>query len=245
MPWSSATCAASVENPVDKVDNRHSPLGLPGCGAVLGLFAKEPRPGRVKTRLSPPLSPIEACALYRMALAESVSRFSAAAPRLVLCWAGRRAWFACAFPGLPLLPQGRGDLGARLARTTAALFATSGSPVGVVGSDSPDLPPALIDEAFAALADVDVAAIPGEDGGFVLLALRRPAPELFTGIPWSTPVVLEAVRHRAELLGLSFATVGSWDDVDDLPSLCRLVQRSPECATARYARAYLRSRLPL
>ena len=64
--WSSATCAGYVDNPVDKVDNYLSPLPLALCGPVLGIFAKEPRPGRVKTRLTPPLRPSEAAALYRV-----------------------------------------------------------------------------------------------------------------------------------------------------------------------------------
>jgi hypothetical protein len=162
----------------------------------------------------------------------------------VLCTAGRRAWFARAFPALPLLPQGRGNLGARLARATTALFAAGGGPVAVAGSDSPDLPLAMIDAAFAALAEADVAAIPCRDGGYALLALRRPVPELFAGIPWSTPAVLAATRARAQALGLSFAAVAAWDDLDDLPALCRLLARSPDCATARYARAHLHKRLP-
>jgi len=230
-----------VDNPVDIVDNRQSEQPF-GCrGPVLGIFAKEPRTGRVKTRLTPPLCPAEATALYRVALRETVARFSAGPARLVLCCAGRRAWFARNFPKMPLLAQGRGELGARLARATAALFAAGGGPVAVVGSDSPDLPLPLVTAAFAALESGDVSAIPSRDGGYALLALRRPAPELFAGIPWSTAEVLSATRARARAHGLNFATVGEWDDLDDLASLHRLLVRSPECATARYAHAHLGS----
>lgn len=228
---------------MDKVDNCRSAQALPRRGPVLGIFAKQPRPGHVKTRLSPPLSPAEASALYTVALRETVTRLGHGPVPPVLCCAGRRAWFARGFPGVPLLPQGRGDLGARLIRTTARLFAAGGSPVGVIGSDSPDLPLALIEATFAALAEAEAAAVPCADGGFALLALRRPVPELFTGLPWSTPTVLVAMQQRAGALGLRFATVDPWDDLDDLPALQRLLRRSPECATARYAQAHLRSRL--
>lgn len=224
---------------MDNVDNCRLTQGLPNQGPVLGIFAKEPRSGQVKTRFTPSLLPTEARALYRIALVETVERFSGGPAALVLCGAGRRAWFLRTFPGMALLPQGRGDLGVRLARTTAALFAAGGSPVAVAGSDSPDLPLALISEAFAALATADVAAIPCTDGGFALLALRRPAPALFAGIPWSTSEVLATTQVRAAELGLRFATVGGWDDLDDVAALRRLLARSPECTTARYAHAHL------
>jgi glycosyltransferase A (GT-A) superfamily protein (DUF2064 family) len=189
------------------------------------------------------LSLLEGAALYRVALRETVDRYAAGPARLVLCGAGRRAWFARAFPGRPLFPQGRGDLGVRLARVTAALFAAGGEPVAVIGSDSPDLPLPLVAAAFAALATAEVAVIPSRDGGYALLALRRPAPALFTGIPWSTAQVLTATRARASALGLSFVTVGEWDDLDDVASLHRLLARSPGCATARYVRTHLGSGL--
>ena len=210
---------------------------------VLAIFAKEPRPGRVKTRLTPCLTPAEAAALYRVALRETVARFSAGPARLALCCAGRRRWFAHNYPELPLLPQGRGDLGARLARAAAALFAAGAGAVAIAGSDSPDLPLPLISAVFAALARADAAVVPSADGGYVLLALRRPVPELFADIPWSTPAVLAATRARAAALGLRIASVGSWDDLDDFAALQRLLARSPECMTARYVHAHLGRRL--
>jgi len=185
----------------------------------------------------------EASALYRVTLRETVARFSTLPAELVLCWSGRQRWFARAFPGVSLRPQGRGDLGERLGRVTAALFRAGGGPVAVVGSDSPDLPLPLISAAFAALAAAEAAVVPCRDGGYALLALRRPVPQLFTGIPWSTPEVLSATRDRAAAAGLPLAVVGEWDDLDDLASLQRLAQRSPECATARYACAHLSKHL--
>jgi glycosyltransferase A (GT-A) superfamily protein (DUF2064 family) len=66
---------------------------------------------------------------------------------------------------------------------------------------------------------------------------------LFTDIPWSTAEVLATTRARATALGLRFVSVGGWDDLDDLAALHRLLKRSPDCATARYARAHLNNRL--
>jgi hypothetical protein len=229
---------------VDKVENLRPSRELSLRGPVLAVFAKQPRAGSVKTRLVPPLSREQACSLYRVALHETVTRLANGPAALVLCCAGRQRWFANAFPGVPLLPQGRGDLGQRLTRVTTALFAASGGPVAVVGADSPDLPLALLNEAFAALDRADVAVIPCRDGGYALLALRRPAPQLFAGIPWSSAGVLAATARRAAQLGLRLEKVGRWEDVDDFTALQRLLARSPDCATARHARAHLGSLLP-
>jgi hypothetical protein len=206
---------------------------------VLGIVARQPLSGRVKTRLSPPLSPREACALYETALRESVARFATGPYQPVLCWTGRRNWFARAFPETPLLWQGRGDLGARLTRITAGLFAAGGGPVALAGADSPDLPLALLAAALDALRRADAAMVPSADGGYALLALNRPAPQLFAGIPWGTPEVSAATRRRAAEHGLRLAVTKPWDDLDDRDSLARLLARSPECATARHARAHL------
>jgi rSAM/selenodomain-associated transferase 1 len=232
-----------VEKPVDKVDNRSFPAGHSLQGPVLGVFAKQPVTGQVKTRFSPSLQPAQARNLYRAALEETIARFAAGPAALVLGYAGRRAWFAREFPGVPLFAQGGGDLSARLARATAVWFAAGAGPVAVAGADSPDLPLSLIEAAFAALSSADVAAVACRDGGYALLALRRPAPDLFAGIPWSTAEVLAATHRRCADLGLRFAVVGTWDDLDDLAALHRLMVRSPDCRTARYARTHLHTLL--
>lgn len=239
MPWWSAPLPPPVDNSVEKVDNPTAGHILPLAGPLLAIFAKQPRAGWVKTRLSPPLTPVQARDLYRIALEETVSRLATAPATRVLCHAGRHGWFARAFPGVLRLAQGRGDLGTRLARVTAALFAAGGGPVAVVGSDSPDLPLALVEEAFAALAGADAAVVASGDGGYALLALAAPQPGLFKGIPWSTSRVLAATWERAAALGLRLENVGSWDDVDDIASLQRLVTRSPASATACHVRCCL------
>ena len=112
-----------MENPVDKVDKSRKRRELSLHGPVLGLFAKQPRAGQVKTRLIAPLTAIEARELYHAALAESVTGFASSPATVVICGAGRSRWFARTFPDVPFLAQGRGDLGARLRRAVAALFA--------------------------------------------------------------------------------------------------------------------------
>lgn len=232
-----------MDKSVDKVDKSAISRIFVQSGPILGLFAKEPVPGEVKTRLTPPLSAGQACRLYQTALAECVALFCSLELTVVLCYAGRRTWFVDNFPGLPLLPQAEGDLGDRLQAATRALFAAGSGPVLFAGADSPDLPPALVRQALAALSAHPAAVIPCRDGGYALIGQQHPVPGLFADIPWSTPQVLPATRERASGLGLDLFETAPWEDLDDIEALHRLVARSPDSQTARYARNELETLL--
>ncbi len=218
---------------VDKVDNSSKSHIFSHSGAIIGLFAKEPVSGQVKTRLTPPLSADQASQLYRVALLETVERFLAAGLPLVICYAGRRDWFRETFPGLPLLPQAGEGLGVRMKNAVQALFAAAG-PVLLAGSDSPDLPLARVHQVVEQLQATDVVTVPCQDGGYAVVGLRRPTTSLFDEIPWSTSRVLQATRQRAHLLGLSYHETESWSDLDTLVDLQQLVARSPGSETARH-----------
>ena len=202
---------------------------------VLGIFAKEPIAGRVKTRLCPPLSAAEAAGLYRRSLEETVAAMTGAGFELALFFAGGIEYFRRSFPGLRLIPQGEGDLGSRMERALSSLLSDGCDVAALIGSDTPDLPVVLVKEAFAALREADVVVSPARDGGYVLIGERRHVPELFRDIPWSSADVLEATRQRAAEAAVEVREVGGWEDIDDIISLRRLVQRSPASATARYA----------
>jgi len=190
---------------------------------ALVVFVKHPRPGAVKTRLAASIGPEAAAELYR-ALAEHV--LEATAPtageyeRLVFFEPAEaleemRAWL----PGLRLLAQCGGDLGARMADAFARAFARGASRVALVGTDAPDVARETATLALSALEAADVVLGPAEDGGYVLVALRTPQPLLFSGIEWSTPRVLEETRARAAAAGLAvreLAPVADLDTLDDL-----------------------------
>jgi rSAM/selenodomain-associated transferase 1 len=213
----------------------------PGATGALGIFAKEPLPGRVKTRLCPPLTAEDAARLYRISLEETVATMAGAHAELTLFYEGDAAFFREHFPSLPLVAQGEGDLGARLERALNHLFAGGARAAALIGSDSPDLPPALVAAALAALRDNDLAVIPAADGGYVLIGARACQPEIFRNIPWSTAQVWPLTRQKAARLGLRVRVVGCWDDLDDLAALQRLIRRSPASLTARLARQLLES----
>jgi len=210
---------------------------------ALGIFAKEPVPGRVKTRLCPPLSPEEAAEIYRISLEETVAVASSGRFFPVIFYTGRQAYFRQAFPGLTLIAQVGDDLGERMDRALETLLGQGHAAAVLIGSDSPDLPPAHLEDAFALLDRADCVTVPADDGGYVLIGERRHHPELFRDIPWSTGEVLAATRRRAAALGIDYRELAPWEDVDDLESLKRLLQRSPGSATAAFARAQLGHRL--
>jgi len=205
------------------------------AGQVLGIFAKQPVAGRVKTRLCPPLSPQQAAELYRTCLQETIVSMAEAPAEQVLFFAGEQSYFTETFPGLRLIPQSDGDLGRRLDRAFAQLFVEGCSSAALIGSDSPDLPLSLVADAFTALNNYDLAVAPALDGGYVLIGQSSHNPELFRDMPWSSADLWSATRQRAEQLGLSCQELESWDDLDDLASLQRLCQRNLASPTAQLA----------
>jgi rSAM/selenodomain-associated transferase 1 len=223
-----------VDNPVDKVDNSANRHIFNQFGTIIGVFAKQPVPGQVKTRLTPPLSPVQACELYTVALQESVSRLVNAGLTIAICYAGERSWFETNFPGLPLFAQQSEGLSARMTNAVHELFDAGGGPVLLAGSDSPDLPLKLVEEAIDHLQRSDVVSVPCRDGGYAIIGLQKPTTEIFDGIPWSTSEVLEATRRQCRELGLSYHETAAWADLDELADLQQLVQRSPGSVTARH-----------
>ena len=131
---------------------------------------------------------------------------------------------ALAPPGLRLVAQRGGDLGARMAQLVAGLLADGHRAALLVGSDLPTLPSAYLAEAARVLAEgaADVVLGPAEDGGYYLIGLAQPAPALFEGVAWGTDGVLEATRARARAFGLREHLLPLWYDVDTAADLDRL-----------------------
>jgi len=175
----------------------------------LAVFAKAPRPGRVKTRLSPPLSLDQAAALYDAMLSDVLEASFGFAGRLdldpVLYFdpPDAHAELAARAPrGFRLLPQ----LGAGLAERMANAFVQASSEgvarVILRGSDSPGLEQGHLEDALARLdCGDDVVLTPDQSGGYALIALKEPRVELFE-VVMSTRSVLEETLARARSLGL-------------------------------------------
>jgi rSAM/selenodomain-associated transferase 1 len=215
---------------VEKVDKCRSGTKK---NRILGIFAKQPLPGMVKTRLCPPLTPEQAADLYRVCLLETVTRMrSLAGCELAICYSGDEDWFAATFSGVKLVPQCGGDLGERMARCLSDWLAAGYQAAALIGSDAPDLPLERIEQAFSALVSADLVHGPAVDGGFYLVGEATHHAQLFQEIPWSTGKVLEQTLAKATQLKLRSVLLEPWDDLDDLPALLRLVARTPDSPTA-------------
>ncbi len=187
----------------------------------VALFARAPLPGLVKTRLSPALPAPLAAAVYAGLLADAVRAMAEAhAEERLVYWAGS----AGAVPRVVVSRRQRGEgLGERLAAAFDDLLAAPGDTALVLGSDTPALTSAHVDEACEALDRHDVVLGPTGDGGYWCVGLARGAPELFGDIPWSTDRALATTLARAREAGLSVALVSPLDDLDTPRDLARLV----------------------
>ena len=102
----------------------------------------------------------------------------------------------------------------------------------LIGSDSPTLPSEFVRDAFKKLETVDGVVGPARDGGYYLIGLRRPCPELFAGIAWSEPDVLQQTLSRARQAGLDLQLLREWYDVDELEDLLRVKKEIRELRDA-------------
>lgn len=235
MPWS-RNKHSPVDKTVEDVDKSHI---KPRKTAILGIYAKQPLPGQVKTRLCPPLTQLESAALYHCCLSETIQRMQQGSFALVICYSGERRWFAETFPGVSLLPQRGDDLGARMADSLRSLLQQGYRQAVLIGSDAPDLPLALVEQAFFALQQYDVVLAPASDGGYVLIGEAVHHPELFSAMPWSSSTVLAETWRRISAGGIPAKQLPGWEDLDDLAALQRLLRRSPASATAKHLRQQL------
>jgi rSAM/selenodomain-associated transferase 1 len=180
------------------------------------VIAKEPVPGRVKTRLCPPCTPAQAAVVAAAALADTLAVVGRVpASRRVLVLDGRPGpWVP---PGFEVVAQERGGLGDRLAHAFATCFATRpGEPVVLIGMDTPQVRPGQLTAAGEHLAaGADAVIGPATDGGYWLIGLAGPVPGAFDGVAMSTASTGAAQQARLRHLGCRVASVGRLTDVDD------------------------------
>lgn len=207
----------------------------PGCGPCgqIVVIAKEPVPGKVKTRLVPPLTPWEAAALAGAAL-EDTLRTVAQVPdagRVLVLDGAPGAWLPA---GFTVLPQRGNGLDERLAAAFEDAHRAQPVPVVLIGMDTPQVAAGLLTDALSLLTGHDAVFGPASDGGFWLLGLRVPDAALLLGVPMSQPTTGEIQLRRLREAGLSVALLPCLTDVDtmaDAVEVAALVPRS------RYAAA--------
>ena len=192
--------------------------------ASLVVLAKAPAPGRSKTRLCPPCTPTEAARLAEAALRDTLAAVAGTpVERRVLVLDGEPGSYVP--EGFEVLPQRGEGLDERL----ASAFSDVGEPAVLVGMDTPQLTPRVLALALGALEQLGVDAVlgPALDGGYWAVGLRRPDPEVFLGVPMSSPATLVAQHERLEALGLDVARLPMLRDVDEIEDAWAVAAEAP------------------
>ncbi|WP_193198349.1 TIGR04282 family arsenosugar biosynthesis glycosyltransferase [Nostoc sp. MG11] len=192
----------------------------------LVIFTRYPEPGKTKTRLIPALGTIGAANLQRQMTEYTIFQVrelqKVAAISVEVRFAGGDLQLMQDWLGLGLVyqPQGEGDLGSRMARSLFDAFESGAKEVMIIGTDCPGVNAQILAIAFEQLQAFDLVLGPAIDGGYYLIGLRQPIPELFVNIEWGTAQVFQKTVEIAQLLNLSPVYLPTLADVDrpeDLP----------------------------
>ncbi|MFC1600806.1 TIGR04283 family arsenosugar biosynthesis glycosyltransferase [Candidatus Sumerlaeota bacterium] len=185
------------------------------------VFARQPRPGRAKTRLIPHLGPQGAAEIQRrmtqyiLTNLRELPRQRPASVELRLDDMPTAAdQLPTAWPELELRAQGEGDLGQRMLAAFREAFAAGAERVVIIGSDCPALRPSHVAAAFDALERADLALGPATDGGYYLIGLQEAHPRLFEDVPWGLDEALARTLKHACELGLTVKLLEDLDDID-------------------------------
>jgi rSAM/selenodomain-associated transferase 1 len=213
---------------------------------ALLVVAKRPAPGQTKTRLSPPLSPDQASALYECFLRDTldlIRQVPGIQPVVAYLPQAEANYFIELAPDFELILQEGDDLGARLDHALTYYLHLGYDRVVIMDSDSPTLPASYLKAAFEALDEADVVLGPCDDGGYYLIGLKRPAPRLLREVQMSTATVTAETLSLAAEEGLQVKLLPVWYDIDDAAALERLISETAgaPAEVARYTRAFFAS----
>ncbi len=200
--------------------------------SALIVFAKVPEAGRVKTRLTPPLTPAQAAGLYGAFLRDALDAYvglaaeaGGPAVRLYLAPEGPDAPPDLLPPGATLHAQLGDGLGERMLRAFVETFQAGHGRAVVVGTDHPTLPLAFVRLAFEELTrPMRIALGPSADGGYYLLGMNELYPQLFQGMAYSHGGVFRETMQRAAGTGAGVVVLPEWYDVDTAAALARLLR---------------------
>lgn len=204
--------------------------GLNVCSQALVIFAKYPAPGLVKTRLARIIGDTAACEIYRSftdiiigkaAVIKDVRIRLDIAPFTDESF----SYFNKRYPNVDVVPQSGDDLGARMLNSITSAYSSGFERTCMIGTDIPDLPLEIINEAFKSLLQNDVVLGPSNDGGYYLIGMKIPIPQLFEDIAWSTDTVFSNTSSRAASLGFSLSVLPRFSDVDTMEDLAGLYVR--------------------
>jgi rSAM/selenodomain-associated transferase 1 len=199
---------------------------------ALAVMAKAPRPGAVKTRLSPPLTPVQAAALNICFLRDTTQNLAAiaqdhsrSAGLISYTPVGQEHLFDGLLPEDFALVAQRGEaFGERLLAAAEDILACGYGSVCLIDSDSPTVPATAFTQAVEELERTGDRIVlgPSADGGYYLIGMTRAHAEVFEQITWSTGTVAAETRQRAHTAGIELVELPTWYDVDDAATLAIL-----------------------
>ena len=187
------------------------------------IFAKAPIPGKVKTRLSPPLSPNEAASMQEAFIFDTLETLQ--------YFSHVDHFMACHPPAHPFydrvgqtykvnfIDQGEGGLGERLKRVVNLLLSKGYKHIVIVGSDSPSIPAKLIDDSFLLLEEKSAVIGPSIDGGYYLIGLSGNIPGVFDDINWGKETVFTETVEKIKKADVDYSVLPVWYDVDTIKEL--------------------------
>ncbi len=211
------------------------------------FFVRNPQQGAVKSRLAGVLGEEVAVGLYKNFILDMLSTLEK----------GDFSCSVCFYPadaladikevlGAPYryLPQQGANLGERMEHCFLQAFSAGFLRTVLIGSDLPDLPLDIIDEAFASLQRVDAVIGPALDGGYYLIGFKKDSftPEVFRDMPWGTETVLQQTIGVLKNHRRSVHLLPSWDDIDNLEDLKKFFERTRETPRCPRTMAFLKSR---
>ncbi len=182
---------------------------------ALVIFAKEPDPKTVKTRLSPCLSPSERMALYKGLLENTFSIASSIKDASVFISYtpnSGKAFFSKF--GFEVFPQEGADLGERMYNSICFIKSSGFQRCIVIGTDIPDISESIIGEGFERLKNCDIVLGPAMDGGYYLIGMKECLKEVFIDISWSTDVVLKQTIEKIAKCEKTFSLLPTLRDID-------------------------------
>ncbi len=191
------------------------------------VMAREPAPGRVKTRLSPPLSHQLASYLYEAMLSDTIDiviSLKGAGMYLFVEPQNSPYFDRYGGMGISILPQSGINLGEKMENAAKLVWEQSKNPLIIIGTDIPLLTPSIITRSVAMLESTDIVIGPCDDGGYYLIGMRDFTSVPFQQIPWSTDRVLKSTIAKLEEGALSFSFTEELFDIDTARDIEKYVQ---------------------
>lgn len=192
---------------------------------ALIIFVKSPLPGKVKTRLQPPLTPCEIVELYKSFIREIISKCGRlkGIDKFMGCSPTKENIFLKQLTKtykIGSFNQRGNDLGEKIINAFRDYFKKGYSELVIIGSDSPTIPMDYIKKAFSELKNKDFVFGPCCDGGLYLVGAKgKITPEIFHNIPWDTSEVLNKTLEKLYSLNIRFSILPFWYDVDTIEDL--------------------------